>query len=101
MNNTAKPHTSRYADQPNMTNLPPTKKQIEVLNHITKYMTTNGYAPTERELAIMIDGPDGTISTAKYYLVQLTKKGLIRREPHRAYRNIVLTKQAKSALNTT
>lgn len=54
---------------------PPTARQREVLGVISKYIATNGYAPTIRELGGLIDcsSPNGVMC----HLKALVKKGLI------------------------
>lgn len=63
--------------------LPP--RQKEVLEFLKKFITKNGYAPMEHEVA---SGLDMSLSMAKDSLFKLTAKGHIQRKPKHAIRNI-------------
>lgn len=81
-----------------MSKLPLTEKQISVLRFIGGFIETNSYSPVEREIMEMMQFK--TLSTAKYFLIELEKKGYLRRKPHRKYRNIMLTPKAQNELST-
>jgi SOS-response transcriptional repressor LexA len=62
-----------------------TKKQKAVLDYIVSCINTNGYAPTEQEIADFLGAKR---SLALYYVNVLKEKGYIRRPKKRKSRNI-------------
>lgn len=58
-----------------------TPRQQEVLRFLAGYSYTNGYPPTQREIA---DGLGINISTVNQHLADLADRGLVRRDPNKA-----------------
>lgn len=61
---------------------PLTAKQKEVLYFVTTSVQKNGYAPSLKELAKFLGTQN--LSTAQYYIEELTNKGYLRKESHMA-----------------
>src|SRR3990167_6916942 len=62
--------------------LPLTQRQKLALDYITKYIRENGFSPALRDIATFLG--TGNLSTAQYFVDQLTQKGYLKRE---AYKN--------------
>lgn len=61
---------------------PLTAKQKEVLLFVTTFVHKNGYAPSLKEVAKFLNTQN--LSTAQYYIEELTMKGYLRKESHLA-----------------
>ena len=59
-----------------------TKRQREILDFITSFQSRRGYAPSLEEIAAHLGL--SAVSTVHEHLVNLERKGLLRREGHRA-----------------
>lgn len=57
---------------------PLTKRQKLTLDYIDKYIQENGFAPSLRDIAIFLGTEN--LSTAQYFVDQLTQKGYIKRQ---------------------
>lgn len=62
-----------------------TKRQKTVLDFITAYITTNGYSPTEQEIADFLGAKR---SLALHFVNVLKEKGYLRRPNKKKNRNI-------------
>ncbi|MGX6605611.1 LexA family protein [Micromonosporaceae bacterium Da 78-11] len=63
------------------------RTQTRILTVIREYGTTNGYAPSVREVAGSVGR---SVSAVQYQIGQLEQKGWIRRHPHRPRALVVL-----------
>jgi len=61
--------------------LPLTQRQKQALDYITKYLQENGYSPALKDVASFL-GTDN-LSTAQYFIEQLTQKGYLKRENYK------------------
>lgn len=61
---------------------PLTAKQKGVLSFVTTFVHKNGYAPSLKEVAKFLNTQN--LSTAQYYIEELTMKGYLRKESHLA-----------------
>jgi len=60
---------------------PITGRQKEVLDFINSFIRDNGFAPSLREVADFLDTKN--LSTAQYFILQLEKKGYLKREHYK------------------
>lgn len=60
---------------------PLTEKQKKVLDYISKYTQENGFSPSLKDLADFI--ATDNLSTAQYYIEQLTQKGYLRKDSYK------------------
>lgn len=60
---------------------PITGRQKEALDFINSFVRENGYSPSLRELADFLDTKN--LSTAQYFILQLEKKGYLKREHYK------------------
>ncbi len=56
---------------------PLTPKQKKLLDSLKYYISENGYPPTLREIALMINENGSALSTAQYYVEVLKEKGYL------------------------
>lgn len=61
---------------------PLTARQKEVLYFVTTFVHQNGYAPSLKEVAKFLETQN--LSTAQYFIEELTDKGYLRKESHMA-----------------
>ena len=73
-----------------------TKKQKEVLDYISLYISENGISPTIEELRKKLKLK--AVSTVHGHLNSLEQKGYVSRDAHSSSRNISLTKTTKQIL---
>jgi repressor LexA len=60
---------------------PLTKRQKQALDYITKYLQDKGYSPALKEVAKFLGTEN--LSTAQYFIDQLTQKGYLKRESYK------------------
>ncbi len=61
--------------------LPLTQRQKQALDYITKYLQENGYSPALKDVASFLGTEN--LSTAQYFIEQLTQKGYLKRENYK------------------
>lgn len=61
--------------------LPLTQRQKQALDYITKYIEENGYSPALKDVASFLGTKN--LSTAQYFIEQLTQKGYLKRETYK------------------
>lgn len=61
--------------------LPLTQRQKFALDYITKYIQENGYSPALKDVASFLGTEN--LSTAQYFIDQLTQKGYLKRETYK------------------
>lgn len=61
--------------------LPLTQRQKQALDYITKYLQENGYSPALKDVASFLGTEN--LSTAQYFIDQLTQKGYLKRENYK------------------
>ncbi|MCL5797391.1 MAG: transcriptional repressor LexA [Patescibacteria group bacterium] len=61
--------------------LPLTQRQKQALDYITKYIQENGYSPALKDVASFLGTEN--LSTAQYFIEQLTQKGYLKRETYK------------------
>ena len=61
--------------------LPLTQRQKQALDYITKYIQEKGYSPALKDVASFLGTEN--LSTAQYFIDQLTQKGYLKRETYK------------------
>ena len=61
--------------------LPLTQRQKQAFDYITKYIQENGYSPALKDVASFLGTEN--LSTAQYFIEQLTKKGYLKRQTYK------------------
>lgn len=61
--------------------LPLTQRQKQALDYITTYIQKNGYSPALKDVASFLGTEN--LSTAQYFVEQLTQKGYLKRENYK------------------
>lgn len=61
--------------------LPITQRQKQALDYITKYLQEKGYSPALKDIANFLGTEN--LSTAQYFIKQLTQKGYLKKENYK------------------